>query len=525
MKNSKYFLLAALGLMAVPALAQETYQDTKFAENSLTGTARYVGMGGAMEALGADISTISTNPAGVGLFRKNQVSVSAGVVAQTDAEIQLGFDNTVPKLKADKSRPSFDQIGIVWSAARNGSGSYLNLAFNYHKSTNFNQILSAANYLQGASQSKLTSAKYDLAQQSPKDYADMIWTAVDANYEGLMASDGQTKTMNYYDGQSFRYSQYQKGYIGEYDFNVSGSINNRVWLGFTVGIHDVNYQSNSQYSENLIADADATAASQEILKIDGTGFDVKAGVIFRPVEESPFRIGAYVNSPVYYDLKMKGVADLKLRDGANKDDNSNGSNYSYRLNTPWKAGVSLGHTVGNYLALGATYEYAWYDHMDNRIKDGGYYDAWYGDYYETSSSDEYMNDHTRETLKGVSTLKLGLEYKPLSMLSIRLGYNYVSPMFEESGYRDQSIPSPGTAYATSSDYTNWKATNRFTAGVGFNFQNWAFDVAYQYSAQKGDFYPFMSYYDSKDSSYDCVAPATEVKNNRHQVLMTLAYKF
>ena len=55
MKNSKYFLLAMLGLMSVPALAQETYQNTKMAENSLTGTARYVGMGGAMEALGADI--------------------------------------------------------------------------------------------------------------------------------------------------------------------------------------------------------------------------------------------------------------------------------------------------------------------------------------------------------------------------------------------------------------------------------------------------------------------------------------
>ena len=55
MKNLKYLFLASLGLMSAPMLAQETYQDTKFAENSLTGTARYVGMGGAMEALGADI--------------------------------------------------------------------------------------------------------------------------------------------------------------------------------------------------------------------------------------------------------------------------------------------------------------------------------------------------------------------------------------------------------------------------------------------------------------------------------------
>ena len=86
MKNLKYLFLASLGLMSAPMLAQETYQDTKFAENSLTGTARYVGMGGAMEALGADISTISSNPAGMGLFRKSMASFSAGVVAQPGAD-------------------------------------------------------------------------------------------------------------------------------------------------------------------------------------------------------------------------------------------------------------------------------------------------------------------------------------------------------------------------------------------------------------------------------------------------------
>ena len=333
--------------------------------------------------------------------------------------------------------------------------------------------------------------------------------------------------MNYYNGNEFLYGQTQKGYIGQYDFNISGSINNRVWLGLTIGLHDVNYKSNSMYSENMKSDNPGGAISDhyESLKIDGTGFDVKAGVIFRPVNDSPFRIGAYLNSPVYYDLTMSGASKLYMADGENEDSNNNTCSYDYRLNTAWKAGVSLGHTVGNYLALGATYEYAWYDRMDNRIKDGGYYDSWYGDYYETSSSDDAMNDNTRFSLSGVSTVKLGLEYKPMPLVAIRLGYNYVSPMFKEEGYRDQSIASPGTAYATSSDFTNWKATNRITAGVGFNYQGWAFDVAYQYSAQKGDFYPFMSYYDNHDSENDCIAPATKVENNRHQLLMTLSYKF
>ena len=58
--------------------------------------------------------------------------------------------------------------------------------------------------------------------------------------------------------------------------------------------------------------------------------------------------------------------------------------------------------------------------MDNRIKDGGYYDSWYGDYYETSSSDDAMNDNTRFSLSGVSTVKLGLEYKPMPLVAIQL---------------------------------------------------------------------------------------------------------
>ena len=66
MIDMKKYFLAAVAMMAfMPMAAQETYENAKLAENDLNGTARYVGMGGAMEALGADISTISTNPAGI----------------------------------------------------------------------------------------------------------------------------------------------------------------------------------------------------------------------------------------------------------------------------------------------------------------------------------------------------------------------------------------------------------------------------------------------------------------------------
>jgi len=95
-----------------------------------------------------------------------------------------------------------------------------------------------------------------------------------------------------------------------------------------------------------------------------------------------------------------------------------GESYEFKLYTPWKFGASLGHTIGNNLALGVSYEYADYGSTDTRVKDG--YD-YYGN--ENSYSERAMNQHTKNTLKGVSTLKVGAEFKPDPALAVRLGFN------------------------------------------------------------------------------------------------------
>ena len=350
-----------------------------------------------------------------------------------------------------------------------------------------------------------------------------------------LGNDGK---MQYYNATSFLFGQYQKGYIGEYDFNISGNINNRVFLGATFGLHDVNYRSNKIYTED-----DATGAlsdNYEMLKIDGTGFDIKFGAIFRPVEDSPFRIGVYVNTPVFYDLTMRNAYDLTWYPAAENNNNNNtdygnSSDYDFKVYTPWKFGVSLGHTIGDYLAMGLTYEYQKYGAIDNRINDGdSYYDYWTDSYYSDSNSDEAMNKDTELNLKSVHLLKVGLEYKPVQNFAIRLGYNYMSPQFNDNAYRDATLQSPGVGYATSADYTNWKATNRFTFGLGYSYGNFFADVAYQFSKTNGEFYPFMSYYVKPDyflskdnirSTDDNVADATKVSFNRHQLLFTLGYRF
>ena len=65
--KKKCFFLAAMSVLTLPMLAQETSANTKLIDTDLNGTARSVGMGGALDALGADLTTMGANPAGMGL--------------------------------------------------------------------------------------------------------------------------------------------------------------------------------------------------------------------------------------------------------------------------------------------------------------------------------------------------------------------------------------------------------------------------------------------------------------------------
>ena len=72
-------MIAVCGLMlAMAANAQNAYDAERLLSNDLNGTARFVGMGGAMGALGGDMSVMGTNPAGIGIYRSNDFSVSMG---------------------------------------------------------------------------------------------------------------------------------------------------------------------------------------------------------------------------------------------------------------------------------------------------------------------------------------------------------------------------------------------------------------------------------------------------------------
>ncbi len=128
-----------------------------------------------------------------------------------------------------------------------------------------------------------------------------------------------------------------------------------------------------------------------------------------------------------------------------------------------------------------------------------------------------MKRNTERSLKGVHTLRAGVEFKPVPEMAVRFGYNYVSSPYEKDGMRDMTIDSPGVAYSSTTDYVNWHDTHRITCGLGVKLSAWNIDMAYQYNTTNGDFHPFQP--------YALATGVREVSNKRHQVLLTVGYTF
>ena len=540
----KHILFAAMSLATLPMTAQETYENAKLLGEDLNGTARYVGMGGAMEALGADISTISSNPAGIGLFRRSAVSASFGLKMQGGNQ---SFDGQ------SKTTASFDQIGFVIST-QTRRNSFLNFSFNFHKGKNFNQILSASNRINRGSSQDLSFQKkerdnvsnggFNLALDKNNEYIGYENPESDRTAQTFSQTDylncnvfiptevDKEIEFKHCEASDYTFGRKTSGYIGNYDFNVSGNIHDIVYLGIDFGIKDVRYKDYSIYDEALVSNgaADGNATYSDERQIRGTGFDVALGVIVRPIESSPFRFGVSVKTPTWYNLTTENYTTVKNTSSFGLWDNGKiREAYDFKLYTPWKFGVSLGHTVGNYLALGASFDYEDYGAADTRINDGVIVDG--RGAFETNSRDRVMKAHTERTLKGVSTFKVGAEIKAAPEVAIRVGYNYVSPAYNSNAQKDMTLESPGTYYASATDFTNWKATNRFTCGIGYANKGFHADLAFQYAAQKGDFYPFQSlettYTDADNATQTavCNPGATEVTNNRSQLLLTVGYRF
>lgn len=533
----KYFPALVALTMCGSLNAQDIYKVEEFSGSDLNGTARFVGMGGAMSALGADLSVMGQNPAGIGLYRRSDVALTGSVTMQPNAK---NLTNNV-----DKARASFDQAGFVYSQKVNGEKlKYLNFGFNYQKRRNLKSYIGLDNItlLNGVSQSleMLDLAYYDNRWLDLSMDADRGYTTPFAcvGYDAQMIApytDENGKLAGYEasEAQSYNYHREQWGGVQQFDFNISFNLKDRFYGGITLGVYNVNINNGTYYGEQLIErNSDGSIAlhpyyMQNIEQLTGSGFDVKLGFIFRPIEESPFRIGFSVSTPIFFDLNQSTYLYM-YSPYSFTDENGNEypfteadatiDGYSYRLRTPWKVNISMGTTVGNYLALDAEYEVSRYSGAQVRYSD---YDDWeYG--YSSSTKDKALGDEIDHFLKPVSTFRAGAEVKLSPRVNARIGYNYVSKAFKDDAYLNLFTSSPSYYYSTNTDYVNLGAINRLSAGVGYRGKHFYADLAYQHQWQQGEVYAFHI---PEPNSEVNRLQSQKVDLNRNNFMITVGYKF
>lgn len=497
----KRYILLPLLAVTFAAQAQDTYMNERLINNSsdVIGTSRYVGMGGALGALGADMSVISWNPAGIGLYRKNDIAMTMG-----------GLWSKSHINEENRGKFTFDQIGFVYNMDTDGETCpYVNFAFNYQKKINFNHNFYAINNnLGGLSQmDQLAELTYwdDGWQNNLAGLA--LQYDYDAEQRGderiFFKKDSNGDLYNDYSSLSNKYIHHSEGSLQSFDFNVSTNINNRAFLGLTIGLDNLRYRGWSKYLEYF--DSEGKDPNYDLIndyKITGSGVNVKLGTIIRPFEDNSFRFGVVVETPTWYRLKNSTLFDY-----SNSLDNAVESFLKFNLRSPWKVRTSIGSTVGSIFAWDVDYEYAAYAGTSMGYpEDDDYYSY---DYPTDSYKDIAMNSQTRDNLRGTHTLRVGLEANATKNLAFRLGYNLSTSAYEKNisfdQYRinniditDHDFGKTAIDYATGTSYMRMGNTNILTLGVGYHAKSFYVDLAYKIRHQKADFYAFdTSFTDSE----------------------------
>ena len=520
MKKRITLVVWSLLFLAGSAAAQTVYDGAKFIDKELNGTARFVSMGGAMSALGGDISTMNTNPAGIGIFRSSDLQTTFGLSSYNTKSNTL-----TGTFKNDDVRGDFNQIGFVYSSKIGNSTPlrYVNFGFNYRRAKSFFNKQKFSGNLGDFTQTLQMAQQADGIMYDAWDNAfeneEIGWLSAIGYYGYVIEPTGENEQYyGMYDQGDALLEVEQRGHLDEYSFNVAFNINDRVYLGLTLGGYDLNYKKYTYYEEVYPGTRNEGYDLSSWNRIVGTGIDFKLGAIFRPFEDSPFRFGLAMHTPTFYSLDYKTSAEINSTVYDPVEDEVFDAHVStvneltvpgdmirpFHFQTPWLFNVSVASTIGSQFAFDAEYEYQDYGYMKFKDVDG------YDEIFDFENS-------TRDMMKAVHAFKVGMEFKPIPEFGLRAGYNYRTSLFNDNAFKDL----PYYSIQTDTDYANTMDRHTVTFGLGYRSSSFYADLAYKYDTYKSNMYPFVVQEGNK------IYPNTVTKltNDRHQVMLTLGVRF
>ncbi|MBK9290947.1 MAG: hypothetical protein IPM52_04910 [Bacteroidetes bacterium] len=458
----KRILASSLVVISLAVGAQNETDALRFSQQFYQGTARSMSMGGAFGAIGADFSTLSTNPAGMGLFRSSELSLSpilTNVNSQSTYNGMFGEDT--------RTGLNFSNMGVVSVNKVSGTQApwkYFQIGFGMNRTNNFSQRM----FVQGDNNdhSRVDVFLDKVAGTSPSQIErNFPYDIYPAWYVYLI------DTVRNSQGQLIYTSPVPQGGIRQFEstntwgstnewlISASGNLNDQVFVGATLGMPYTRYFHETTFTEkdvnNSISDFDEWNFRQKI-ESRGWGLNLKVGVIVWPVEW--LRVGAAVHTPTWYSQlndQWSTSIDAKLGPDYNQQSSPTGE-FTYQLQTPMRANGSLAFIIGQQGIISAEYEHVDYTKMRLRSSDYNFLAE---------------NDAIRSSFAASNIFRFGTEWR-LSNFSFRGGYaTYGSPF--KDGINDASL-------------------RNLSFGLGYSEKSFGIDLAFVNGQREQDYYMYTS---------------------------------
>lgn len=437
-------------ILCANTFAQNDIDAMRYSQITFGGTARFASMAGSMGALGGDISTLTFNPAGIGVFRKTELTMTPSVFSQTTSSDYLNTSSTDYKLNFN-----FGNIGLVTAiplnSKNNSSGwEMLNFGITYNRTNNFHRRVITEGY--NTKNSMLDDFVASANGHPDSDFdgftTGLAWDTWLINPDSSAGSNHYNHVIKHY-GELQRKSVLSKGAMYETDIAFGGNYKNKLFIGGTLGFTRIRYVEESVYEEldekDTISGFKSFAFSQN-LTTTGKGLNLKVGAIFKPADW--LRLGAAVHTPTSFTMSddYSSTMNSNLDNGISYSAKSPIGKFNYSLTTPYRLIGSIGFVINKFALLNAEYE-----HLDYSFA-------------QLSSSPNVFNEVNR-TIRNKYTptnnIRLGAEIR-LDPIAFRAGYALYGSPFKFGDNKDANRSS-------------------YTAGIGFRQNNYFFDFAYVFT--------------------------------------------
>lgn len=439
-----------------------------FSDNHPTISSRSIALGNAMGALGGDVSATFYNPAGIGIYRRFEVILGLGAYFNNtktnfvgnptqDGVTKMAFGalGLVIPSKTKRERNPWKFVNYALSINRVNN---LTSHFSYSGLTNGSRLLAFAENANGSSISQLDPYESWVAY-----YGFLIDSVAPFTYQ---ANGGVSDTTYTLKRQLFT----KQGGTTDIVLSIAGNLNNRFYIGGTLGLNLLNYDENSNYVEQSDTLDFKFLSFEEQRNITGLGFTFKLGMIYRI--SKVFRAGLAIHTPSI--LSLNDSYNTALSSTIVYNTNTQNTDFpmedqdpfvvSHTLYTPWLIHASLGAVIQKKALIGLDIEYLDFGSASFELPESD----------KTSANIQFMNElneDIRNFYQSVIRIRLGAEYA-LNRFRFRLGYKFQSSAYTQSveGITD--------------------LRHDLCAGLGVRWQYFFLDLAFQQTFKDFDYRPY-----------------------------------